>query len=149
MLRVLRAFFSAVILAYVVAVFNGTQGVLNNIAAMGMPVSMADRMGAVLHDLIGMAASYLPLITLALLIAFLATGLLIRWFGWPRSPLYALGGFVAIIALHLIMDAALGLVGIAAARTLTGLLLQALAGALGGWLFAALSTKNPAASSTL
>jgi len=139
MLRVLRAFFPSVILTYVVAVFNGTQGVLNNIAAMGVPVSMNDRLGAVLHDLIGMTASYLPLITVALLIAFLVTGQLLRWFGWPRSPLYALGGFVAIIALHLIMDAVLGLVGIAAARTLSGLLFQALAGALGGWLFAVLS----------
>lgn len=139
MLRVLRAFFPSVILTYVIAVFNGTQGVLNNIAAMGVPVSMNDRLGAVLHDLIGMTASYLPLITVALLIAFLVTGQLLRWFGWPRSPLYALAGFVAIIALHLIMDAVLGLVGIAAARTLLGLLFQALAGALGGWLFAALS----------
>lgn len=143
MLRVLCAFFPSVILGYVVAVFNGTQGVLNNIAAMGVPVSIADRTDAVLHDLIGMATIYLPLITVALLVAFLVAGLLIRWFGWPRSPLYALGGFIAIITLHLTLDAALGLVGIAAARTLAGLLLQALGGALGGWLFATLSKKSP------
>ena len=44
-------------------------------------------------------------------------------------------GGVGLVALHLVMKAVLGLTGIAATRTVMGLLSQGLAGAIGGYLF--------------
>jgi len=51
------------------------------------------------------------------------------------SLLFVLAGFVAILALHLTMNAVLGLTGVAPTRTLTGLLSQAAAGAVGGYVY--------------
>jgi hypothetical protein len=53
--------------------------------------------------------------------------------------MYALAGFVALIAIHLILEATLGLIGFAAVRTNFGLLMQGAAGGLAGVLFAQLS----------
>ena len=144
MLRLIRAYLTAVVIAYVAAVTAGTLGVMNTIAEMGLTVTAGDRLGAVLHDLIGMAGSYLPLIAIALLIALPVAGQLSRWIGGSRSGMYALGGFVAITALHLIMEMVLGLVGIAAARTAMGLTGQALAGAFAALIFAQLTVPKSA-----
>ncbi len=138
MLGALKGYFPAVIVNYVLAVTLGTLGIMSTIAGFGVPVSATDRMAAVWHDLMGMAPTYLPLIAVALAIAFLIAGQLVRLFKLPRSAVYTLAGFVAIIALHTIMEMALGLVGVAAARSVTGLVGQAIAGAGAGWVFAAI-----------
>jgi hypothetical protein len=141
MLRVLRGYFPAVLLGYLVAVVIGTLSLMGTVAGFGIEVTSGDRLAAIWHDLIGMAPTYLPLLAIAFAIAFLVSALLIRWLSLPRAVLYAVGGFVAVIALHLIMEMTLGLVGIAAARTVTGLLGQALAGAMAGVCFAVLSHR--------
>lgn len=142
MLRVLRGYFPAVLLGYLVAVVIGTLSLMATVANFGLEVSAADRVAAIWHDLIGMAPTYLPLLAVAFAIAFVVSGLVLRWLSLPRTALYTLGGFVAVIALHLIMERALGLVGIAAARTATGLLGQAVAGAMAGACFAVLSQRH-------
>ena len=55
---------------------------------------------------------------------------------------YMLAGFVGLIAIHLIMKAVVGMTGVAATRTLAGLLAQGIAGALGGYLFHRLTEKS-------
>ncbi len=59
-----------------------------------------------------------------------------------RLILFMLAGFVAIVALHLIMKTVLGLSGIAATRTLIGLLAQGVAGAIGVYLYCRLSRQR-------
>jgi hypothetical protein len=55
---------------------------------------------------------------------------------------YVLAGAVGLFALHLIMKMVLGISGIAPTRTVIGLIAQALAGGVGGYLFHLLSMKR-------
>ena len=135
MIRALKAFFPAVLLAYVLGTMLATQMILGNVEDLGLSVSLTERAAATLHDVMGMASSYLLLILVAFILALPVAAALSRWMPGHRALLYALAGFVGILALHLIMKALLGVTGIAAARTIAGLLGQGLAGAAGGLCF--------------
>jgi hypothetical protein len=135
MLKTLAAYAGAVIGAFLLGSILVTQFNLAQVAGMGMDVTLAVRLQATLHDISGLAGTYLPLIAVAFLIALLvATGLL-KVFPSQPQLLYQLAGGVALVALHMTMKAVLGLSGIAATRTLAGLLSQGLAGMLGGYIF--------------
>jgi hypothetical protein len=142
MLRVLKAFFPAVILTYVVASILSTQIILGNLKAMGVEVSGMVRLSTTFHDLVGLSSSYLLLILVAFVLGLPVAAGLTRLMPAYRPTLFALAGFVAVVALHLIMKAVLGLSGIAATRTLTGLLAQGLAGIAGGYLYYRLSKPS-------
>lgn len=135
MIRRLGAFLLAALIAYALAAIAATQSVLGRLAEMGIEVNLAQRLGATGHDLLGMASSYLPIIAIGLGIAFTAAALLARWLETWRAVLYPLAGFAAIVAANLILHASFGITPIAAARTLPGLLVQGLAGAVGGLVF--------------
>jgi hypothetical protein len=139
MLRVLKAFFPAVLLTYVLASVFSTQLILGNLQSMGVEVSAMVRIGTTFHDLLGLASSYLVLILVAFVIGLPVAAGLTKLMPSHRLILFVLAGFVAIVALHLIMKAVLGLSGIAATRTLSGLVAQGVAGAIGGYLYFRLS----------
>lgn len=139
MIRVLKAFFPTVLLTYVVASILVTQSNLGNLQMLGMEVGLADRAGATFHDIIGMSSSYLLLILVAFILALPVAAGLTRVLPGQRALLYALAGFAAIVALHVIMKTLLGVSGIAATRTLAGLMGQGIAGAIGGFCFHRLS----------
>lgn len=142
MIKTLKAFIPATLLAFVLASVLSTQMILANVQAMGLDVSMGVRFATTLQDLVGMASSYLILITIAFILALpVAT-----WFS-RRSPgrsavLYALAGFVAIGVLHFALQAALSIHPVPVTRTLPGLLGQCLAGAAGGWCFHLLRERD-------
>lgn len=144
MKRVASAFFPAVILSYILAATLVSQVNLASIAPLGVPVDAAMRLQVMLHDVIGMASSYLLLILLALAIGFAVAAGVVRFDPAHRVLWYTLAGFVAVLVLHLTMKALLGLSGIAATRSLPGLISQAMAGAAGGYLFARLSAVKHA-----
>jgi len=106
---------------------------------MGLEVSTGVRLDTTFKDIIGLAASYLTLILVSFTLALPVAAGLTRVLPGQRALLFSLAGFVAIVALHLIMKAVLGLSGIAPTRTLIGLLSQGLAGAVGGYCYHALS----------
>jgi hypothetical protein len=135
MLRAFIAFFPAVLGAYVLGSIFATQIILGEVASMAMPVTLRDRMHATGHDLLGLSTSYLPLMLVAFAIAMPVAAWLARYVPRIRFLIYGLAGASAVIALHLIMKAVLGLTGIAAVRELDGLALQGLAGWFGGYLF--------------
>ena len=139
MLRVLKAFFPAVILTYVLASILSTQIILGNLQGMGVDVSAMVRLATTFHDLVGLTSSYLVLILVAFVLGLPVAAGLTKLMPSYRLTLFVLAGFVAIVALHLIMKAVLGLSGIAATRTMAGLLSQGLAGAAGGYLYYHLS----------
>lgn len=135
MTRRLIAILCAVITTYIVAVTLVSQLNIARIVKMGFPVSLGQRFIAAQHDLVSMLDIYLPVIVVALLIAFLFTSLLLlRFFNKPLV-LFSLAGFMGLIAVHLILKAVFGVAGIAAARSIIGLLSQGLAGALGGYVY--------------
>ncbi len=135
MIRKLAAYLLAVIVAYILASITATQSVIAQLAEMGVDVNFADRLSMTLHDIAGMAGMFLPMIAAAFLAAFLVVALLCRWLGRRLIALYVLAGAVALIGIHLTLNLAVGITPIAIARTMGGLLIQGLAGAVGAYLY--------------
>ena len=122
-----------ILLAYAAGSVLGTQVVLNNVAAMGLEVTLAMRWSSSVSDLAGLAGTLLPLMAIALLPGWL----ILDWLG--RRPTmsvasgwYVLAGAAGIAILHPALNWAFGVDVFAPARTLPGLLGQAVAGGLGG-----------------
>lgn len=136
-MRAIAAYFPATLMAYLLGSTLSSIVIMMGLADMGMPVTAGDVFGAILFDWLGLLGSYLPLVAIALLIALPVAAQLYRRLGLPRTATYMLGGFIALVALHLIMEATLGLIGFAAVRTTFGLVLQGVAGAAAGSVFAA------------
>lgn len=145
MLKLLKAYTGAVGGAYLTGSIFASLVILGNVRNMGMDVTAAVALKAIGHDLLGLTSSYLPLIAVAFLIALLFTHALLKILPSHPQLLYVLAGAVALVALHMTMKAVLGLSGIAATRTLAGLMSQGVAGAFGGWLYYRLYFKAIAA----
>lgn len=144
--RRLGAYLLAVLVAYVLATVSATQHVAGSLESMDVEVGAGTRLAMIGHDLIGMTSSFLPLVALGLLIAFLVAALIVRRAQGLRLLLYPLAGAVAVVCVHLALKAAFGITAVAAARTLGGLAMQALAGAVGGYVFARLGRPRAAVS---
>ncbi len=134
-------FLAAVAAGYVAAALAATQSVLARVRELGLPVGWGTRVDASLHDLAGMATSLLPLLAVAYLLAFAAAAVLAR--RWPAAmrPLYVLAGAVALVTLHVALKLSFDITPVAQARSLGGLAVQALAGALGGAVFAVTASR--------
>ena len=122
-----------VLLAYVAGSVLGIQVVLNNVASMGLEVTLAMRWSSSLSDVSGLAGTLLPLMAIALLPGWL----ILNWLGRrPTTPVasawYILTGAMGIAVLHPTLNWVFGVDVFAPARTMPGLLGQALAGGLGG-----------------
>ena len=132
-MRTLISLTFGILLAYVAGSVLGTQVVLNNVAAMGLEVTLAMRWSSSLSDVAGLAGTLLPLMAIALLSGWL----ILDWLG--RRPTmrippawYILMGAMGIAVLHPTLNWAFGVDVFAPARTLPGLLGQAVAGGFGG-----------------
>lgn len=134
-LRTLTGYILAILLTYLIGAIFVSQGNLAQVAALGVPVNFTVRLDAALHDIANMLDLYLPLIGIALLIALAVARAVIGFLPHLRLVGYMLAGFVGLIALHVILEAVLGLSGIAPTRFIGGLLLQGVAGAIGGLVF--------------
>jgi hypothetical protein len=98
-------------------------------------------MATTVADLSGLFPAFMPLLSVALLLGFLVTGLIARWQpGW-RSFGFPLAGFAAVIVMHLLLKAVLGITPIAAAREVGGLVMQGIAGAAGGYAYFYLTSR--------
>jgi len=133
--RRLGAWLLAVAVAYVLAAVTATQHVVAQLSKMGIGVNLGDRLAMTGQDIVGMASMFLPMVAFALLIAFMTAALLCRWLSRWRLPLYLLAGATAVVCIHLGLNLAFGITPVAIARSSVGLLLQALAGAAGGFTY--------------
>ena len=134
-MKVISGYVLAVLVAYIAGALFVSQGNIAAVTAMGFEVSIGQRFDAMLHDVTHMYDIYLVLIAIGLLIALPTAGLIIRRFPDLRLVGYVSAGFVAMLAIHVILKAVLGLSGIAPTREIAGLLAQGLAGAIGGFVF--------------
>jgi hypothetical protein len=137
----LTIYLAAVVIAYLLASTMATQSVISSLSGMGVGVSFGERAAMTLQDIGGMAGMFLPMIAFGLLIAFLATALICRYWDQWRTPLYIIAGAATLVCIHLALNLAFSITPIAIARTTVGLLLQALAGAAGGFTYVYLSKK--------
>ena len=108
-----------------------------------VPIPIADRLSWILHDVVGMQPLFATLAAVALLIAFLAGGLLHR-FVPLRTIIYAGAGGVAMWVLFTMLKWQLGTVGVFGARGMWGLAAQVAVGILAGLVFAWLSRPREA-----
>ena len=138
----LGIYLSAVVVAYLLASVTATQSVISSLGSMGVDVSFADRITMTLQDIAGMSDLFLPMVAFALLAAFMASALICRWWGRWRIPIYMLAGAVALVMIHLTLNLAFAVTPIAVARTSTGLLLQAISGAAGGFTYLYLISRQ-------
>ena len=144
MTRTLGSFIAAVVIAYCFGALFISQGNIAAVTALGFDVTMSQRLGAIVHDVSGMTDIYLPLVAVSLLLGLPVAFAVVRKNPHLRMIGYMSAGFVALLAMHVIMKAVLGLSGIAPTRTLWGLLAQGVAGGIGGYLFCRLSGQSKA-----
>ena len=137
----LAIYLSAVVTTYLMASVMATQSVISSLSGMGVDVSFAERAAMTLQDIGGMAGMFLPMIAFGLLIAFMAAGLICHYWNQWRTPLYIIAGAAALVCVHLALNLAFGITPVAIARTPTGLGLQAIAGAVGGYTYIYLSGR--------
>ena len=84
---------------------------------------------------IGMFATYAPLLAVAFLVALPVILLVCRGRpGWRRIG-YTTGFFAAVVVMHWLMPMVLNVTPVAATRMFGGLIQQGLAGAVGGYVF--------------
>lgn len=135
MIRSTFAFLVAVLVAYLIGAALASQHVLGALTEMGMNIGFSVWAHVTLHDLVGMAPAYLPLMAISFLIALPVVLLICRGRpGWRRIG-YVTGFFAAVLAMHLIMPMLLNVTPVAATRFFGGLVQQGLAGAVGGYVF--------------
>ncbi len=144
MIKTTYSFVGAVLAAYILGAIFVSQGNIASVIALGFEVSSGQRIDAALHDILHMTDIYLPLVTVSLLLGLPVAFAVIRKKPHLRALGYVLAGFVALIAMPVIMKLVLGLSGIAPTRTIVGLLAQGLAGGTGGYLFCRLSAPAEA-----
>ena len=112
---------------------------------MGVEVPLALRTQMIFHDWVGLVGTYLPIITVALVLGFVVAWLLLKIPALRslRTLAYVSAGAVALLAIYLLMGLMFEMHPVASTRTTLGLLLQSVAGAMAGWVFAWLSRPQP------
>ena len=142
-MRIVLAVVVGILVAFIVGSIIGTQMVLRSVEEMGLAVSWSMRLSSSWNDIVGLSASLLLLMAIALAPAWL----LLAWLD-RRSVLTinagigAMCGAVCIGLLHPILSMVFGVDVFAPARSWAGLLCQAAAGALGGWAMASLCESS-------
>ncbi len=122
-----------------------TQFVIERVVALGVSVSMSQRLDWTLADLIGMndftaPSELLPVIMwIAFLVAFLVASILTRLIGGLRVWVFMTAGFCSVVAVLFVFKAVFGIMPIAGARGLAAMLTHGLAGIVAGFLFSTLT----------
>jgi hypothetical protein len=140
--RYLLAFLAAVFCTSLLGSIVSSQFVIAGLVDLGIEIPLADRLRMTVQDL-----GILPALSAAVAAAFLPA-LAIAEFGGRkfggRRGWFLVAGAAALTAELAIMQAVLGLMPIAGARSAAGLGMLGLAGALGGLTFAALTPGEKA-----
>lgn len=147
-LRVITAFLASAAVTAALGAAASTQFVLAALADLGATIPLGIRLAMTFDDIAGMGPLYAVIVAVAFLIAFLVAAWLVRWrASRRRATVYALAGAAAVLMTLLLMRATFDITAIAGTRTLAGVLVQGLMGAVGGYVFARLSgSRGPARS---
>jgi len=141
-MKVVAGFIVGVLVTYLLGAAFISQGNIAAVTNMGFEIMFSQRIDAVIHDITHMYDLYLPVVAVAMLIALSVAGGIIRFLPNLRLIGYVSAGFVGMIAIHVIFKATLGASGIAPTREIVGLVLQGVAGGLGGLAFHYVSLKT-------
>lgn len=144
-LAVILKLLTASAVSVVLASFFSTHRVLGNLSEIIGPVQFGDRLSMTIYDAIHFGSLYWIFVTLAFLIAFISAWVLHKGLKFGRPIIFTVAGSVAMLTMLLAMEQVFfGVPIVAGARDLFGLLLQMLAGGLGGFFFAKLTASTTA-----
>ncbi len=134
------AFVAAWLVTYILAITAASQGVLGWLESLGRDISMGERLSYIGHDLTSMVIPYGAIILFAMAIAFGVVALVVRTAPNLRLLGYVLGGFVAVLAIHLTLRLVFEMNPVWATGSTFGLMMQGMAGLAGGYVFARINT---------
>lgn len=141
--RYVAAFVVAVAAALAVASIISTQFVIAGLQGVGVEIPFATRLSMTVTDL-ALLRFYAMSGGTAMLVAFLVAGACAKWLPGSRQVWFTVAGFAALICALMLLELIIGAMFIAGARSLPGHVLQGVAGAFGGWIFARLTTARDA-----
>ena len=139
-MRTVVAFVLAVAATWLVGVTAASQLVLGNLVEMGLSVPMDVRLSATLHDLGSMGMTYVPIVTIAFLVAFSLARLFAKFVPHLRSLAYVAAGFAALWGIDFLLSLPFNTHMLPVTRTGIGLISQCIAGAIGGFVFVTVVT---------
>ena len=142
LIKTMLYFIVAVLATFLLASMLGTQLVLADILSFGLVVSLSDRVSATIHDIAGLATMLPLLISVTFLLAFIIAESGRRILTGKRTYWYMAAGLTSLPAALTLIKTLMGGTVFAAARTGSGMLLIALCGLIGGWLFARLVNRG-------
>lgn len=117
-----------------------TQMVIGGLNDLGANIGLSQTLSMTAYDLTYLSQLYGAFIFIALLIAFIAGGLVFRFAKFGRPIIYTVaGGTAMLVMLYAMKNAFFGVHLIAGASDTVGISLQVFAGAVGGLLFERLS----------
>jgi hypothetical protein len=141
-LRIVGSFFAAVIIGAILVTAAQTQINLQSLIAVGAEIPMDVRMDATLRDLAALGPLTGAVLAIGFLIAFVTTGFIVRRAASLRLLGYTLAGAVAVLAafytIQWLFAGSLGsiITVFAAMRSLAGIGVMALGGAIAGLAYA-------------
>jgi hypothetical protein len=143
-IKILMYFSFAVLVTFLLVSIVGTQLVLADILSFGLAVALSDRISATIHDIVGLVPMLPLLVSVSFLVAFIFAEIINRFLTGKRTFWYMVAGLTSLPSAIILIKSLMGGTVFAAARTGFGMLLLALCGLLGGWLFARLTQKSKA-----
>ncbi len=136
----LIAWFLSALFTVLLGVSLQTQMVISGLNDIGANISLGQSLSMTAYDLTYLSQLYGLFIFIALLVAFLAGGLVFYFAKFGRPVIYAVSGGVAILVMLFAMKQAFFDVHlIAGASDSVGITLQVFAGVVGGLIFERLS----------
>ena len=135
------AFLLAVAVTAVIGAIASTHFVLAGLAALQVELPLVERLSAYGHDVVGMGPTLAIVVAVGFAIGFPVAAVAGRFLPRWRTIGYPLAGAVAIVTALLLMDAVLGMMPLAGARSALGIVAQGVAGAVGGYVFGAVSRR--------
>lgn len=139
-LRVIAAFFAAVLVMMVLGVTAQSVFVMLDLGAVGAEIGPGDALGMIAADITGFGPLYAAFILIGFVIAFLCAALVGRFLPVPRWMVFAAAGAICMmVMLTLMKEVFFGVQLIAGARSMAGFLTQALMGAVSAIVFTRLT----------
>ena len=144
-LKRILIFIIAVLATVTIASIISTNRVISSLDSIGANSSFTDRISMSFYDLTHFGSLYGIFIFLAFMIAFLAAWGVYKIAGFGRIIAYSVAGGAAMFVMLWAMEQVFfGVPIVGGARDGLGLFFQVLAGSMGGFIFAKLSSPKPA-----
>lgn len=141
-LRVFGAYLAVVLILVTLAVIAQSLFVLAGLMAVGAEIGAADALSMIVDDLTGLGPLYAIFIALGLAVALPMAALAGRLLPVPRVWVFGAAGLVCmLVMLTLMKEVFFGVQVIAGARSMAGLLTQAVMGGLAGAVFVRLTAS--------